>query len=160
MRICVQSKPRLREKGIRMNYGFVKMAAATPAVRVGDVANNLAAALELASIAAEQGVGVLAFPELSLTGATCGDLYGHDQLLQAAAAALAAYAEGTAGYNLVSVVGLPVAFADRVYNCAAVVAGGVVLGLVPKTRLSSAERRIFAPAPQENLVCDILGDGS
>ena len=143
-----------------MNYGFVKMAAATPAVRLGDVAHNLAAALELASIAAEQGVGVLAFPELSLTGATCGDLYGHDQLLQAAAAALAAYAEGTAGYNLVSVVGLPVAFADRVYNCAAVVAGGAILGLVPKTRLSSAERRIFAPAPQGNLVCDILGDGS
>ncbi len=143
-----------------MNYGFVKLAAATPVVRVGDVACNLASALELAAIAAEQGVGVLAFPELSLTGATCGDLYHHDHLLQAAASALAAYAEGTAGYDLVSVVGLPVAFADRVYNCAAVVSGGVVLGLVPKTHLSAAERRVFAPAPRENLVCDVLSDGS
>ena len=143
-----------------MKYGFVKVAAATPAVRVADPAHNAAACAELAVTAAEAGVKLLVFPELCLTGATCGDLYSHDRLLRGAMTALQAYAEATAACDLVSVVGLPVAFADKIYNCAAVVSGGMVLGLVPKTHLTPAERRTFTPAPAQNLAMDPLGDGS
>ena len=143
-----------------MKYGFVKVATATPTVRVADPAHNAAACTALAAEAAEAGVKLLTFPELCLTGATCGDLYSHDRLLRGAMDALRSYAEETAAFDLVSVVGLPVAFADKIYNCAAVVSGGMVLGLVPKTRLTAAERRVFAQAPVQNLAVDWMGDGS
>ena len=104
----------------------------------------------LTAEAARQGVKLVVFPELCLTGATCGDLYAHDRLLRGAMEALQSFAEETAAYDVVSVVGLPVAFADQIYDCAAVVSGGMVLGLVPKTHLSAAERRVFAPAPAQN----------
>ena len=145
---------------VYMRYGFIKVGVATPAVRVADPAQNAAACAALASEAAESGVKLLTFPELCLTGATCGDLYGHDRLLRGAKDALRAYAEETAALDMVSVVGLPVAFADKIYNCAAVVSGGMVLGLVPKTRLTPAERRVFSPAPAQNLALDCFGDGS
>ena len=143
-----------------MQYGFLKVATATPTVKVADPAYNAAACAALTAEAAELGVKLLVFPELCLTGATCGDLYGHDRLLRGAMDALRGYAEETAAYDLVSVVGLPVAFADKIYNCAAVVSGGMVLGLIPKTRLSSSERRVFTPAPAQNLAVDCFGDGS
>ncbi len=142
-----------------MKHGFVKVAAAVPAVRVGDCTANLNACLALAAEAAGAGVQVLTFPELCLTGATCGDLYTHDRLLAGAMDALLAYTDATAGYDMLSVVGLPVVFADRIYNCAAVVTGGMILGFVPKTRLSAEERRTFAPAPERNLVYDAFPDG-
>ncbi len=143
-----------------MQYGFVKIAAATPAVRPGDVAGNVAACLSVAEQAAARGVKVLTFPELCLTGATCGDLYLQDTLLRGAMDALVQYTAASAEWDLVSVIGLPLAHADRVFNCAAVVAGGMVLGLVPKSRLSAAERRVFSPAPRDNLVYDAMPDGS
>ncbi len=143
-----------------MQYGMIKVAAATPCVRVGDPAANAAACLSLAVEASLRGVKVLTFPELCLTGATCGDLYAHDALLRGAMDALLQYTAATAELELVSVVGLPVGYADRIFNCAAVVSGGAVLGLVPKTRLSAAERRVFSPAPRENLIFDAMPDGS
>ena len=143
-----------------MQHGFIKVAAATPTVRVADPAHNAAVCAELAAEAAALGVKVLTFPELCLTGATCGDLYVHDRLLRGAMEALRGYTEATAALDLVSVVGLPVAVADKIYNCAAVVSGGMVLGLVPKANLSPAERRVFTPAPARNLADDYFGDGS
>ncbi len=143
-----------------MYNGFVKVASATPTVCVGDCARNAEACIELAARAADAGVDVLVFPELALTGATCGDLFTHSTLLSGAMDALLHFARETAAHVLVSVIGLPVAFADRIYNCAAVVFGGVVLGFVPKTCLRSDERRWFAPAPCENLVCDTMPDGT
>ncbi len=143
-----------------MQYGFIKVAAATPRVRVGDVSANLTACLTLSQEAAAAGVKVLVFPELCLTGATAGDLFAHDTLLAGARDALMQYAAETAELDLVSIVGLPLSHADRIFNCAAVVTGGMVLGLVPKTRLSAAERRVFSPAPAENLVYDAMPDGS
>ena len=143
-----------------MKYGFVKVAAVTPTVCVADPAQNAAACASLAEEAAALGVKLAVFPELCLTGATCGDLFTHDRLLRGAMEALQSYAEATAPWDLVSVVGLPVAFGDQIYNCAAVVSGGMVLGLVPKTHLTAAERRVFAPAPAQNLAADCFGDGS
>ena len=143
-----------------MQHGFIKIAAATPVIRVADPTHNAASCVELATSAAALGVKVLTFPELCLTGATCGDLYTHDRLLRGALEALRSYAEATAALDLVSVVGLPVAVADKIYNCAAVVSGGMVLGFVPKANLSPAERRVFTPAPARNLADDYFGDGS
>ena len=143
-----------------MPYGYIKVAAAVPFVRPGDTVSNVSECIARAKGAAEVGVQVLTFPELCLTGATCGDLFAHQSLLQGAMDALMEYAAETAELNLVSVVGLPVAFADRIFNCAAVVSGGMVLGLVPKSRLSAAERRVFSPAPKDNVAFDAMPDGS
>ncbi len=143
-----------------MQYGYIKVAAATPYVRVGHAAENARTCGELAREAAARGVKVLTFPELCLTGATCGDLFSHDILLRGALEALMQYVAETADLELVSVIGLPLTYADRIFNCAAVVSGGMVLGFVPKTRLSAAERRVFSPAPETNLVYDTMPDGS
>ena len=143
-----------------MQHGFIKVAAATPAIRVADPARNAAACVKLAEEAAELGVELLVFPELCLTGATCGDLLAHERLVNGARDALIDYAKETASLDLVSVIGLPVALGDQLYDCSAVVCGGAVLGLVSKAHLTPAERRVFSAPPAEVLVTDILGDGS
>ena len=143
-----------------MQHGFIKVAAATPAIRVADPAYNAASCVALAEAAAAVGTKLLVLPELCLTGSTCGDLYSHDRLITGAKEALQSFAAETAHLDLVSVIGLPVALGDKLYNCAAVVCGGQLLGLVPKTNLSPAERRTFSTPPAELLAADILGDGS
>ena len=143
-----------------MQHGFIKVAAATPAIRVADPAYNAAACVALAEEAAAAGVKLLVLPELCLMGAVCGDLYAHDRLITGAREALQSFAAETAHLDLVSIVGLPVALGDKLYNCAAVVSAGAVLGLVPKTNLTPAECRTFSAPPAELLVTDILGDGS
>ena len=143
-----------------MKNNFIKVGAATPSVRLADPIHNAAACARLAELSASEGVKLVVFPELCITGATCGDLFAHDRLIGGAREALSAFAAETAGLDLVSVVGLPVSLGDKLYNCAAVVSGGAVLGLVPKTDLSPAERRVFSTPPTGLLVTDILGDGS
>ena len=134
-----------------MKDGFVRLGVCTPAGRVGDPVKNAAGAVAAARRAAEAGVKVLAFPELTLTGYTCGDLFYHDTLLQAAEDGLAAYVRETASLDLISFIGLPVAVGDKIYNCAAAVCRGTLLGLVPKTYLPNdhefSEARQFSPAP-------------
>ena len=143
-----------------MQHGFIKVAAATPAIRVADPAYNAASCVALAEAAAAVGTKLLVLPELCLTGSTCGDLYSHDRLITGAKEALQSFAAETAHLDLVSVIGLPVALGDKLYNCAAVVCGGQLLGLVPKTNLSPAEHRTFSAPPAELLAADILGDDS
>ena len=105
--------------------------------------------------AAADGVAAIAFPELSLTGYTCGDLFFRDDLLGSARAALDDFAARTADLPCVSVVGLPVADGPAVYNAAAVVHGGSVVGTVRKRVLPTYaeyyERRQFVPAPHDEL---------
>ena len=149
-----------RRNEVCMIHGFLKVAAATPVIRVADPGHNAAACVALAKTAAEAGVKLLVFPELCLTGATCADLLAQNRLIRGAKEALQAFAAETAELDMASVVGLPVALGDKLYNCAAVVSGGTVLGLVPKTNLSPAERRVFSAPAAEVLVTDILGDGS
>lgn len=109
----------------------------------------------MAQKAGEAGVKLLTFPELCLTGYTCSDLFYHDCLLSGALDALRAYLAGTAELDMVSIVGLPVAHAGKLYNCAAVCAAGQLLGLVPKMHLPNYgefyEARQFTPAPEANL---------
>ena len=137
-----------------MKNGFIKVAAATPKVRVADPAYNTGELVRIAHDAAAQQVRVLVFPELCLTAYTCGDLFCTDLLIDGARQALSDYLKQTAALDMVSVVGLPFLWKDKLYNCAAVCHRGSLLGIVPKSSLPNYgefyELRGFTPAPEDN----------
>jgi NAD+ synthase (glutamine-hydrolysing) len=117
-------------------YGFLRVAAACPPVRVADPERNADASLDVVLRAREQGVQVLVLPELGLTGYTCGDLFfSLSTLVAGAERALERLCAETARVPAVVVVGLPVEQEGRLFNAAAVLQGGQVLGVVPKTYL-------------------------
>ena len=116
-----------------MDYGFVRVAAAIPPVSVADCRANVEGIIGLINEAAARGVQLVVFPELSITAYTCGDLFGHRLLLDEAEHSLQYLLEQTASLPLLSVVGMPVASATRIYNCAVVFSGGKIRGVVPKT---------------------------
>lgn len=116
-----------------MDYGFVRVAAAIPPVSVADCRANVEGIIGLMNEAAARGVQLVVFPELSITAYTCGDLFGHRLLLDEAEHSLQYLLEQTASLTLLSVVGMPVASATRIYNCAVVFSGGKIRGVVPKT---------------------------
>ncbi len=132
--------------------GYLRISAATPKIRVGDVAGNAAAILECVDAAVRAGARVLVLPELCLTGYTCGDLFHDRALLRAAESALAGLLEDTADTPLLFTVGLPVAHRENVYNCVAACCAGRLLGLTAKRHLPNYgefyEQRWFAPAPK------------
>ena len=136
-----------------MKYGFLRVTAASPALRVADPAFNAARIIEKINAEAEKGTEVLVFPELSLSGYTCGDLFLQEPLLDGCMAALRAVAEATEGKNMLVFVGLPVRCGGKLYNCAAGVSDGMVLGFVPKTHLPNYnefyEARHFARGSRE-----------
>ena len=131
-----------------MNFGFVRIAAATPVVQVADCQHNVSHIATLARQAASQGAAIVAFPELSITGYTCGDLFTQPFLLQQAEASLTQLLEETAPLPLLCIAGLPVALDNRLYNTA-VFSRGQILGAVPKSYLPNYnefyENRWFAP---------------
>ena len=131
-------------------YGYYRLAAAVPQVRVADVDFNTDKLVAAAQEASRGGASVVVFPELCLTSASCADLFSQPCLLKAAESALCRFAEETADLPLVSVVGLPVMLDDMLFNVAAVVQGGFVRGFVPKSiipdKRESYERRQFSPA--------------
>ena len=131
-----------------MNYGFVKIATAVPEVRVGDPKWNVGQIESLVIQAEGRGVEVICLPELSLTGYSCGDLFGQQLLLEEAEMALIHLMNFSRSLDIISIVGLPVAFRGLLLNCAAVIQKGRILGLVPKTFLPNYkefyERRWFA----------------
>jgi NAD+ synthase (glutamine-hydrolysing) len=131
-------------------YGFVRVAAAVPSVRVGDCGHNGGRVIDLMDRAAAEDVQVLVFPELCLTGYTCGDLFHLPTLLDSASQALQAVVDATAtGFAGLAFVGVPVHCGNRLYNCAAAISQGQVLGYVPKSYLPNYkefyECRWFAP---------------
>ena len=130
-----------------MRDGFIKVAAATPEIKVADCAGNAQRCIELVHEAKEQGVKVLCLPRLCLTGSTCGDLYLHDTLLQGAESALGDVLAATEGVDMLIAIGLPVLCgADhRVYDCTAVICRGEILSLVPAHAVPQAQRRWFTP---------------
>ncbi len=132
-------------------HGFVRVAAAVPTLRVGDPAFNADRTLGLLDRAAAEGVEVVVFPEMGLTGYTCGDLFHQTVLLRTALAELDRLAGKSArGFRGLAVVGLPVVVDDQVFNCAAVLHRGQVLGLIPKSYLPNYKEfydgRYFAAA--------------
>lgn len=146
---------------VLMNNGFIKIAAATPVLRVADVMHNAEQILRITGDAVRAGVHVLVFPELCLTGYTCGDLFGHDELLSAAESALLHVARETADTEMLIFVGLPLRHRSKLYNCAAALYGGRVLGIVPKSNIPNYgefyEARKFAAAPDG--VSEVMLDG-
>ena len=115
-----------------MKDGFVRVGSCSPKVRVADVDYNVSEIIRYCAEADEKKCSLLVFPELSITGYTCGDLFLQDELLESALRGLYDIAESTCNMNLVIVVGLPLKFDGKLYNTAAVVARGEVIGFVPK----------------------------
>ena len=134
-----------------MNYGFIKACAVSPALRVADCPYNAQKTIEAMQQAAEDGCQLTVFPELGLTGYTCGDLFLQQPLLDAAEAALREILKASEALQLVALVGLPVTVDAKLYNCAAVVCQGALLGLVPKSHIPNYgefyEKRHYCAAP-------------
>ena len=132
-----------------MIEGFLRVAVATPKIKVADVRFNTDAVLREIAEADRQGVSLLVFPELVLTAYTCADLFHQTILIERAATALDEVAEATRRTQLVAVVGVPYMIDHKLYNCAAVLHAGRILALVPKKNLPNYsefyERRWFTP---------------
>ena len=137
-----------------MKYGFVKVAAAVPAVKVADVEYNVQQIESLIAQAEGRGVEVIVFPELCITGYTCQDLFKEQLLLDRAESAILTLLDFTRKLDIISIVGLPVVINGLLYNCAAVIQSGSLLGIVPKTYLPNYaefyEKRWFASAQDLN----------
>lgn len=146
-----------------MKFGFVKSTCISPSVKLADCEENSKRIIEAMRTASRDGIQLAVFPELCITGYTCGDLFFQRTLLEEAEAALLKIADATSGLNLAAVVGLPLQVYGKIYNCAAVVANGKVLGIVPKTYLPNFaefyEKRHFQRAPETNDWIDIGQDG-
>ena len=136
-----------------MKDGFLKAAALSPALRVADCGYNTDQILTQLRDCAQRGVKLAVFPEFCLTGYTCGDLFLQRTLQQGALEGLGRILEASAGLDLVALVGLPLMVRGKLYNCAAVVCRGQILGVVPKTYLPNYgefyEKRQFTPGSCE-----------
>jgi NAD+ synthase (glutamine-hydrolysing) len=136
-----------------MKDGFIPVACGTPKLRLADCDYNAEQTFTLMRQAERAGAKVLVLPELGLTGYTCGDLFYQDTLLRGAEQALLTVLEATRNLEVVTAVGLPVQVNNRLYNCAAIIQRGRILGLVPKTHIPNYgefyEKRQFAPAPEQ-----------
>ena len=132
---------------------FIRIACAVPAVKVGDVKKNaedICAYIEKADAA---NADLVVFPELALTGYTCGDLFFQNTLWDAVKNGLKQIAVCSAKYpQMTVVVGLPVRVKAKLYNCAAVLNRGEVCALIPKTHLTAAEKRMFAEKTGEERI--------
>ena len=118
-----------------MKDGFIKIACATPELKVADCDYNSDKILELIKEAYEKGVKIVCFPELSLTGYTCGDLFQQSALIESVEENLFKIINETADMEIISIVGLPFSYMTKLYNCAAVIYMGKILGIVPKANI-------------------------
>ncbi|MBQ7162444.1 MAG: NAD(+) synthase [Bacteroidales bacterium] len=118
-----------------MKYGFVKVAAAVPSLRVADAAYNAGQIISLMNQADKQQVEIVCFPELSVTGYTCGDLFFQQALLQAAEEALSKILYASEDLALTAIVGMPLCWGGRLYNVAVALHKGIILSVVPKSYL-------------------------
>ena len=145
-----------------MKHGFIKVAAAAPQMRLTDCTFNAQAIAECAAEACSRGIKLLVTPELSLTGYTCGDLFFQKRLQDSALEGLSTLLKRTAELPMLIAVGLPLRHLGKLYNCAALLYQGEILGVVPKTNLPNydefGELRWFTPAPEDVSYIRLLGD--
>jgi len=144
-----------------MKYGFIRAAAVSPALRVADCPYNTEQIIKTMRCYASRGTQLLCLPELCLTGYTCSDLFLQETLLHGAESCLAQILDASKGLNMVTLVGLPVRVNGKLYNCAAAVCDGELLGVVPKAYLPNYsefyEMRHFVPGPQEADCIELAG---
>ena len=137
-----------------MNYGFVKVASAIPSLKVADCSYNIQQIESLIIQAEGKGVEIIVFPELCISGYTCGDLFGQQLLLEKCEESLFKLLDFTRSLQIIAIVGMPVMVGGLLMNCAVVVQGGKILGVVPKTFLPNYkefyEQRWFAPSTAVN----------
>ena len=136
-----------------MKYGFLRTAAVSPALHVADCAYNTQQIIAAMRAQAVAGTKLLCLPEFALTGYTCSDLFLQETLCRGAEDGLIQILDASKELDVVTLVGLPVRHNGKLYNCAAVVCKGQLLGLVPKTYLPNYgefyERRHFVPGPKD-----------
>ena len=136
-----------------MRHGFIKVAAATPDIRVADVDYNKGQIIKQMDEAAEAGAKIIVFPELCITGYTCSDLFLQDILLNSAKKALVKIAEHTKNLDALVFVGVPIAVGGELYNVAAALNHGNILGFTTKSFLPNYgdfyEMRQFRPGPKK-----------
>ncbi|MBQ2668709.1 MAG: NAD(+) synthase [Clostridia bacterium] len=136
--------------------GYIRIAAAAPRVKVADCPHNTAEMEKMIREASENGAAVIVFPELSVTGYTCGDLFRERKLIQSAQDCLLALIENTKDLDILCAVGLPVAAGGALYNCAAVFCRGELLALPAKQHIpnynETDEARWFTPAPENGMI--------
>ena len=137
-----------------MNYGYVKVASAIPSLKVADCSYNIQQIESLIIQAEGKGVEIITFPELCISGYTCQDLFGQQLLLEKCEESLYKLLDFTRSLQIISIVGMPVMVGSQLMNCAIVVQGGKILGVVPKTYLPNYkefyEQRWFAPSAATN----------
>lgn len=133
--VAVSRGKNVTGKEERMRQGFVKVAAVTPKIRVADTRYNAKVICLAIKEAAEAGAKVIVLPELCITGYTCGDLFLQEKLLREAKEELLHIAEFTTDVDAIVFVGLPLAYKGKLYNVAAALNRGKILGIVPKTYL-------------------------
>lgn len=145
-----------------VDYGLVRLAVATPELKVADVEFNLTEIKKCAEVALSQGSRIVLFPELCLTGYTCADLFYQQQLQARVEAALLELKAFSARTKTTLVVGAPVAVNGRMFNCAAFISSGEICGLVPKNYLPNSgefyEQRWFSSAREATSHVVQLGD--
>ncbi len=144
-----------------MKYGFIKAAALSPRLQVADCPYNTQEIIQALQTAAQEGAQLVCLPEFALTGYTCNDLFLQRKLQQGALEGLEKILFASRELNLVALVGLPLEVNGKLYNCAAVLCRGELLGMVPKTHIPNYgefyERRQFSPAPAETSEIQVLG---
>ena len=142
-------------------YGYVRVAASVPELKVANVEFNVKEIINEIKKLSKEGVQVVSFPELSITGYTCGDLFKQEFLINKALEGLNTIVKETSKLDIVSIVGMPVRVNNKLFDCAVVLSKGQILGVVPKTYLdnSKEEGRWFNTGDLINTkVINLLGD--
>ena len=149
------------EKDIIMNFGFVKVASATPKIKVAECEYNAGEICRILDEISEKNVQMVVFPELCITGYTCSDLFLQSVLLRKAKEQVIKIAEHIRNRDIVAIVGLPFEYGSNLYNVAAVIQKGEVLGLIPKTRIPNYsefyEARHFSKGNQKPIKVNFEG---
>lgn len=142
-----------------MQYGFIKVCAATPEIRVADVEFNRDKIIEAIRTSSKNGSRLTVFPELCVCGYTCGDLFNQIALIKACEAALVEIAKSTSGNKTLVFVGAPIAKSGKLYNCAVAIYNGEILAAIPKTFLPNYnefyEKRYFSTLDSSDLTVAI-----
>ena len=141
------------------DYGFLRVAGAVPVVKLASVRDNVKDICHLIDKAADKEVSVVVFPELSVTGSSCGDLFYNGLLVREAEKGIAEIAEYSKEKGIVVVVGAPVYANGRLYNCSVILRDGQIAGIVPKTGISGLQARWFASGEESSQTDEITYAG-